>query len=425
MKSPTSLDRTETPFQLLLRRPERFCEPIMSSFTAHIVILDEAGMIIATNCAWREFAEANAAVMAKVCEGTNYLKVCDRVSGPRAEEAAAVAAGIRSILRGEEREFVLEYPCHGPQEKRWFAVRVTSFQANGLTRAIVAHENVTRRKQAEEALQEMLRRLATEEAQLRTLVQTIPDLVWLKDLNGVFLLCNPMFERLMGTREADILGKTDYDFVDKELADFFRENDRKAMAAGKPTINEEWLTFAADGQRALCETIKTPMHDADGGIVGVLGIARDITERHQAETRYRELARELATKEARWKALVQSLPDPVWVKDMNGVVLMCNPMFERMIGAGEADILGKTAYDLLGKNEADAIQENDRNALAAGETRVSRIWLTIATQDHPILLEVIKTPMRDAEGQIIGVLSIGRDITGRHPAEGEGAHHEI
>lgn len=70
-----------------------------------------------------------------------------------------------------------------------------------------------------------------------------------------------MFERFFGAKEADIVGKTDYDFVDKELADFFRENDIKAMAAGKPTSNEELITFADDGHQAYLETIKMPINE--------------------------------------------------------------------------------------------------------------------------------------------------------------------
>jgi len=58
-----------------------------------------------------------------------------------------------------------------------------------------------------------------------------------------------MFERLFGAREADIIGKTDYDLVDRKLADFFRANDRRAMVAGKPSANEEWLTIADEGRR--------------------------------------------------------------------------------------------------------------------------------------------------------------------------------
>ncbi|MDP2761569.1 MAG: EAL domain-containing protein [Sideroxyarcus sp.] len=149
--------------------------------------------------------------------------------------------------------------------------------------AIVTFVDITERKKI--ALS-----LAEKETRLRTLVGTIPDLIWLKDVEGIYLSCNPMFERFFGAREADIVGKTDYDFVNKELADFFREHDRMAMAAGKPGVNEEWVSFADDGHRALLETIKTPMYDAGGKLVGVLGIARDITQRKEAEEHIQRLA---------------------------------------------------------------------------------------------------------------------------------------
>jgi len=143
----------------------------------------------------------------------------------------------------------------------------------GLIGAIL---DITDRRQVEEALR-------NSEARLHTLVQTIPDLIWLKDKDGVYLSCNTMFERFFGAKEADIVGKTDYDFVDRELADSFREHDNKAMAAGKTTSNEEWITFADDGHRAFLDTIKTPMYDTQGTLIGVLGIGRDITNRRSVE----------------------------------------------------------------------------------------------------------------------------------------------
>ena len=134
-----------------------------------------------------------------------------------------------------------------------------------------------------EAFNTMLDVVCERDTRLRTLIQTIPDLVWLKDPNGIYLFCNSKFERFFGAREKNIIGKTDYDFVDKELADFFREKDKAAIAKGNFSINEEEIVYANDGHRELLETIKTPIYGNAGDLIGVLGIARDITKRKQAE----------------------------------------------------------------------------------------------------------------------------------------------
>ena len=125
--------------------------------------------------------------------------------------------------------------------------------------------------------------LRASESRLRTLVQTIPDLVWLKDVDGIYLSCNSAFERFFGAKQSEIVGKTDYDFLDRDLADLFRENDRWAMEAGMPTINEEWAIFKDDGHRAYLETIMTSMIDEQGTLIGVLGLGRDMTNRKLVE----------------------------------------------------------------------------------------------------------------------------------------------
>jgi len=144
--------------------------------------------------------------------------------------------------------------------------------------------------------------LEHERSLLATVMQTIPDLMWLKDPEGVYLGCNPRFEQLFGARQDEIIGKTDYDFVDRELADFFRANDLKATEKGASLTNEEWLTFASDGHRERVETTKTPMYAANGKLLGVLGIARDITARKQAEEElqaHREQLEELVAERTR------------------------------------------------------------------------------------------------------------------------------
>jgi len=137
------------------------------------------------------------------------------------------------------------------------------------------------------------RELAAERRLLRTLIDSVPDLVWLKDTEGRFVICNPMFERFVGFSEAEIIGRTDYDLVSTEMADLFRSNDRRAMALGHPVVNEEWIIFAADNSRKRLETIKTPLIGVDGGVIGVLGIGRDISARWQAESDLRRSSEKL------------------------------------------------------------------------------------------------------------------------------------
>lgn len=139
-----------------------------------------------------------------------------------------------------------------------------------------AFQDITESKNAENAL-------INREGQLRTLVDTIPDLIWLKDVDGVYLSCNTKFEHFFGATEEEIVGKTDHDFIDIELADFFRQKDIKAMEAGKPSVNEEQITYADDGHMEYLETIKCPMYDSTGKLIGVLGVGRDITDRKKAE----------------------------------------------------------------------------------------------------------------------------------------------
>jgi PAS domain S-box-containing protein len=135
--------------------------------------------------------------------------------------------------------------------------------------------------------------MGSREAKLQTLIHAIPDLVWLKTPEGVYLGCNSAFERFFGASEADIIGKTDDHFVSREEADFFRQKDREAIAAGATRANEEWVTLLETGQPMLLQTLKTPIYDADGVLIGVLGIGRDITEHHRMVAEQNQLQAQL------------------------------------------------------------------------------------------------------------------------------------
>ena len=177
-------------------------------------------------------------------------------------------------------------PAQGWSDPQGLALKVALGLAFSLLSAYLAKllaELQTHQQGLETLVAQRTQEIIAARRQLETTFAAIPDLVWLKDPNGVYLSCNPPFERFFGAKEAEIVGKTDHDFVNQQLADFFREYDQKAIAVGKPNINEEWLTFAESGYCGWFETIKTPLCDAEGNLMGVLGISRDITARKQID----------------------------------------------------------------------------------------------------------------------------------------------
>jgi two-component system, cell cycle sensor histidine kinase and response regulator CckA len=411
-------------------------------------------------------------------------------------------------------------------------------EAGEIIYAISSWRDISERKLAKKALEKS-------ETQFETLVETLPDLIWFKDPNGIYLACNKRFEDFYGATQKEIIGKSDYDFVSKELADFFRANDQLAVKAGTPTVNEEELTFAVDGHKEILETTKTPMLNSDGDLIGVLGIGHDITERVQAEKekekllhdngerlkemkllyqvskasiqidkpldgflqntvnnipqawQYPEIAcariivddkkfittnfqqtkwsqstdikihgkktgsievfylkkmpelyegpfakeerdlldsladhiRNLAERkqasemlkksEAQLKTLIETLPDLIWYKDPDGIYLACNKRFEDLYGAKQKEIINKSDYDFVSKELADFFRANDQLAVKAGTPTVNEEELTFAVDGHKEILETTKTPMFNSNGELIGVLGIGHDMTERVQAEKE------
>lgn len=137
--------------------PCQFNEPVgksvLNSLSAHIAILDRKGVIVETNRAWQEYARGDGKTQPNYI-GMNYLSVCDGASGEGAEDAHAVAAGIRKVISGRVEEFLHDYPCHTPTGKHWYYMRAIRMEDKGPLRVVVSHEEITALKIAEEALRQ-------------------------------------------------------------------------------------------------------------------------------------------------------------------------------------------------------------------------------------------------------------------------------
>jgi PAS domain S-box-containing protein len=214
--------------------------------------------------------------------------------------------------------------------------------------------------------------IAEDDMLLRTLLNTIPDMVWLKNTQGVYLACNPAFERFFGAKEAAIIGKNDYDFVPSELADFFRAKDQAAIAAGTPVVNEEWLTLADSGQRILAEATKTPMFDRFGKLQGVMGIARDITAQHWA-------AEKLKAEKAKTDRLLE---------DTNQSKLALLSALEDSKAATQAKHLSEQRYAFLFDAIADAVFVNEilDDGMLSGFLEVNEAACRLSGYAHAELL---------------------------------------
>ena len=248
-----------------------------------------------------------------------------------------------------------------------------------------------------------------DESFLRAVINTLPDLIWLKDPDGVYLSCNTRFEQLYGVQALSILGKTDYDFVDKKLADYFREHDRKAMLKGAPSVNEEWLTFAADGYRGLFETIKTPMHDRNGRLVGVLGIARDITERSRID-------RMLQQREQEFRTLAENAPMNIVRYDLACRAVYANPRMLQTLNLPAEAMLHKRPTEVITGAESEAYEAAIRQVI----TQQTEQYLEFAWPDAygELTYQGVRVvPELDSAGVVSGALAMGSDITALKRAE--------
>lgn len=157
------------------------------------------------------------------------------------------------------------------------------------------------------------RALAGNAAHMRSLLDTLPDLVWLKNVDGVYLSCNRRFAALVGRPQREVVGHSDVQLFEASVAAGFRASDHQAIKAGTALRSEVSVSFASDGSAALMEVIKTPVRDPLGRVMGVLGVARDLTERREAERRARmgDLVLD---------SVFEALPDLFFLMDLDGTI---------------------------------------------------------------------------------------------------------
>lgn len=265
-----------------------FANAVLDSLTAHIAVLDAHGIVIAVNEAWKRFSRDNGGDGRTFYVGTDYLAVC-RDAGSGGAVAEAASAGLRAMLRGEQDKLALEYPCHSASAERWFMMRGTLCAGDEGARLVIAHEDITARKQAE-AVQHK-----TKET-LRLVLEALPVGVWIMDQTGQIVHGNPAGQRIWtGARYVgpDQFGEykgwwlsTGQPIAADEWA------AARAIRNGETSIDEEIEIECFDGTHKMVLNSAMPLYDAQHRISGAVIVNQDITRRKRSEE---ELVR---TKEA-------------------------------------------------------------------------------------------------------------------------------
>ena len=260
--------------------------------------------------------------------------------------------------------------------------------------------DLTERKYMEEKLRKSASQIRHHLGLVSSLINSIPDIVFYKNLDGIYLGCNAEFARHLGKEIDDILGKTDYDLYDRCEANAFRENDRLMLEQESPRHNEEWIRYP-DGRKVLLDTLKAPLRDSESKLIGMLGVARNITEQRKAEEKLRLQA-----------LVLDQISDRVTVTDLKGVITYVNEADVKALGYSRDELIGVSTEKFGEDPERGATQrEIIEKTLSEGRWRGEVV--NFAADGSEIVMDCRTQVVHDDVGNPIALAGIATAITER------------
>ena len=294
--------------------------------------------------------------------------------------------------------------------------KVTGFKAGGvdyitkpfqqLEVLIRINTHINLRKKAQK-LKETQEELLLQKNKLEALIHSIPDPIYIKDVNNKYIGCNQAFEGVSGRKEQDIVGQEDTAIFSPEVAASFRTKDQEMLAKSEAQRIEEHI-ITPYGEDLFFDIWKTPYIGPDGKLLGMIGICRDINE-------LKKVQQEAEEEKERLSVTLQSIGDGVITTDVEGKVVFINRAAEQLTGWNNADAVGKASIEIFRIFDetrerpsldpvAKILQTGKRLALSRDAVLESKNGMRLSIADSG-------APIRDREDRIIGVVIIFRDIT--------------
>ena len=317
---------------------------------------------------------------------------------------------IQILASGEGRERFIEKENLRGEGDAWVLTSKLPLRdsKNRIIGTFGVSSNVTEMVEAKNALEK-------EHNTLRTLIDSIPDSIYIRDAQGKYIIANKAFAEFLGlSSPADIAGLTPYDFYSKKAATSYLEEDREVINNGKTLANRSHKVNNTKGVEKNILSTKVPVRDQDHHIFGILCINRDVTEQEQAQEALRQT-------EHRMQEIVDNSPSPMYAKSVDGKYLMANRRFEELFGLKAEDIVGKTDLEVIGDDQKVAkLRENDTLVVTRGKPVQFDESLKIDNNEYAYVST--KFPMRNLAGEIYAVGGISTDITERKQTEEELKH---
>lgn len=288
--------------------------------------------------------------------------------------------------------------CHITKDGRRIPVDINTsiVEIDGKQAVIAVMRDISRHKRIEEALRDS-------EALYQSLVESLPQNIFRKDLAGRVTFGNQRYCATLGLPLDQLLGKTDHDLFPPELAEKYRRDDQAVLESGRPLEAVEGHRLPS-GEMIYVQVVKTPVRDAQGSLIGTQAIFWDVTARKRSEEEIHRI-------NAFLDSIIENIPTMLFVKEAGELRFeRVNKAGEELLGVRREELIGKNDYDIFPEAEADFFTRKDREVLA-GKKLVDVPEEEIMTRHGKKILHTRKIPILDDRGEPKYLLGISEDIT--------------
>ncbi len=396
-----------------LKESDAFLRVIIDSVPDHVAVIDQNGVILQVNEPWRRFALENGPEPGTPAlhtdPGFNYMDVFRDIAGSPAEGSNAAREGIKAVLAGTLPSFSMDYPCHSPDQGRWFTMRVAPLEGNRRG-AVIAHTNITDQVLANDALRQS-------EELLKSMTAAVPGVVYqfsvAPDENWKFLFLSKGIENLYEVTAEEVY--RDHRVMTERIVPEDRVSHCESIEHSAANMSSWVLDHrikTLSGKLKWVRGQAVPERQSDGSVLWN-GILTDITDRKTIEA-------ELKESEAKFRLIAESTSDGITILDKHGQIQYVSPSVSRQLGYTQAEDLGRSdadVYAIIHPDERDALYREINDAIEKKLPTLTYSYRVRHKSGHFLWREDCTSFRYTSTGDYDGAYVVSRDITERKRME--------